>query len=95
MSPVVRLVVGLILVVVGCSSADAANRYDPRFRFRTITTPHFAIHFHQREESLARRLATMNSIVLGLSGKPATGAKGAMKTQDLRELHRTMQVWSF
>jgi len=58
-SPVVRLVVGLILVVVGCSSADAANRYDPRFRFRTITTPHFAIHFHQREESLARRLATI------------------------------------
>jgi CRP-like cAMP-binding protein len=46
-------------------------------------------------EVLARRLAAMNSIVLALSGKPATGAKGAMKTQDLRELHRTMQVWSF
>jgi CRP-like cAMP-binding protein len=48
-------------------------------------------------EVLARRLAAMNSLVLGLSGKPAPGAKGAsaMKTQDLRELHRTMQVWSF
>jgi len=48
-------------------------------------------------EVLARRLAAMNSLVLGLSGRPASGAKGApaMKTQDLRELHRTMQVWSF
>jgi CRP/FNR family transcriptional regulator, cyclic AMP receptor protein len=48
-------------------------------------------------EVLARRLAAMNSLVLGLSAKPAPGAKGrsAMKTQDLRELHRTMQVWSF
>ena len=57
MSPSVRVVVGLILIVVSCSSARAANRYDPRFRFRTITTRHFAIHFHQGEESLARRLA--------------------------------------
>jgi len=56
---VVRIAVGLILIVVSCSSARAANRYDPRFRFRTITTPHFAIHFHQGEESLARRLATI------------------------------------
>src|SRR4029079_2859862 len=32
-------------------------RYDPRFRFRTISTPRFDIHFHQGEEALARRLA--------------------------------------
>jgi CRP-like cAMP-binding protein len=49
-------------------------------------------------EVLARRLAAMNTLVLALSGKPGAAApsKGApMKTQDLRELHRTMQVWSF
>jgi hypothetical protein len=58
-SAAVRIAVVLIAFVVGCSSAVAANRYDPRFRFRTITTSHFAIHFHQGEESLARRLATI------------------------------------
>jgi CRP-like cAMP-binding protein len=49
-------------------------------------------------EVLARRLAAMNTLVLALSGKPGAAApsNGApMKTQDLRELHRTMQVWSF
>jgi len=48
-------------------------------------------------EVLARRLATMNGIVLGLTGRPEPGAKASsgMKTQDLKELHRTMQVWSF
>jgi Tol biopolymer transport system component len=37
--------------------AAAATRYDPRLRFRTISTARFDIHFHQGEESLARRLA--------------------------------------
>jgi CRP/FNR family transcriptional regulator, cyclic AMP receptor protein len=47
-------------------------------------------------EVLARRLATMNGLVLGLAAtpEPATAKGGAMKTQDLRDLHRTMQVWS-
>src|SRR5258706_739073 len=46
---------------------------------------------------LARRLATMNGLVLGLASRPdasATASTG-LNTQDLRELHRTMQVWSF
>jgi len=38
---------------------SAANRYDPRFRFRSLTTPRFTIHFHQGEEQLARRLAVI------------------------------------
>lgn len=47
-------------------------------------------------EVLARRLAAMNSLVLGLSsGKSAIDKTTGMKTQDLRNLHRTMQVWSF
>jgi Tol biopolymer transport system component len=58
-SAVIRFSAALTIFSLGCSSAFAANRYDPRFRFRTITTPHFAIHFHQGEETLARRLATL------------------------------------
>jgi CRP/FNR family transcriptional regulator, cyclic AMP receptor protein len=47
-------------------------------------------------ETLARRLAAMNNLVLGLSsGKSVIDKTTGMKTQDLRNLHRTMQVWSF
>ena len=46
----------MLLMATG-SPLDAANRYDPRFRFRTISTPRFDIYFHQGEEALARRLA--------------------------------------
>jgi CRP-like cAMP-binding protein len=46
---------------------------------------------------LARRLATMNGLVLGLAAEAGSSAakSSALKTQDLRELHRAMQVWSF
>ena len=40
-------------------AAGAATRYDPRLRFSTISTRRFDIHFHQREEALARRLAAL------------------------------------
>jgi hypothetical protein len=46
-----------VLLSLMAGPLDAANRYDPRFRFRTISTPRFHIHFHQGEEALARRLA--------------------------------------
>lgn len=39
--------------------AQASNRYDPRLRFRTLSTPRFDIHFHQGEDHLARRLASL------------------------------------
>ena len=39
-------------------TAEAANRYDPRLRFSTLSTRRFDIHFHQREEAIARRLAS-------------------------------------
>jgi CRP-like cAMP-binding protein len=47
-------------------------------------------------EVLARRLATMNNVVLGLTSAPASpaAASSSMSTQSLRDLHRTMQVWS-
>jgi hypothetical protein len=39
--------------------AAASTRYDPRLRFRTLSTPRFDIHFHQGEEALAQRLAVI------------------------------------
>ncbi len=43
--------------VHGVDGPIASIRYDPRLRFRTISTRRFDIYFHQREEMLARRLA--------------------------------------
>jgi hypothetical protein len=41
------------------------SRYDPRLHFRTLSTARFDIHFHQREEALARRLAGFVEDVAG------------------------------
>jgi Tol biopolymer transport system component len=51
--------VGGLAFLVLClgAAASAATRYDPELRFRSITTPHFVIHFHAGEESLALRLS--------------------------------------
>jgi hypothetical protein len=48
-------------------------------------------------EILARRVATMNSLVLELADKvdPAGGKLPALKDTELAELHRAMQIWSF
>jgi CRP/FNR family cyclic AMP-dependent transcriptional regulator len=47
-------------------------------------------------EVLARRLATMNGKVLELAEKADTaGTPPPLKDNELAELHRTMQVWSF
>jgi Tol biopolymer transport system component len=47
----------VLLLAAFAAPLCAAFRYDPRFRFRTITTPRFFVHFHQGEEAQARRLA--------------------------------------
>lgn len=52
-----RIAVILLLATALSEPLSAAIRYDPRLRFRTIVTPRFFIHFHQGEESQARRLA--------------------------------------
>ena len=46
-----------VRTVHGVDGPIAVNRYDPRLRFRTISTRRFDIYFHQREEVLAQRLA--------------------------------------
>jgi CRP-like cAMP-binding protein len=49
-------------------------------------------------ELLARRLATMNSVVLELTAKagvPAADVPSLGQTQKMIALHRKMQIWSF
>jgi Tol biopolymer transport system component len=38
-------------------ASGAAQPYDPAYRWRTLDTPHFRVHFHQGEEALAQRVA--------------------------------------
>lgn len=57
MNAVAKLLLGLLCLGFSAGAASGATRYDPRLRFRTITTPRFDIHFHQGEEALALRLA--------------------------------------
>src|SRR5262245_26463349 len=51
-----RLIITVAMVVTALR-ADAATRLDPALHFRTLTTPHFIIYFHQGEDRLASRLA--------------------------------------
>jgi hypothetical protein len=46
-----------VAVVFVASPANAASLLDPAFHFRTLTTAHFIIYFHQGEDHLAARLA--------------------------------------
>jgi hypothetical protein len=51
-----------LLLLAAClvgTRAAAATRYDPRLRFRTVSTARFDIHYHQGGEATARRLAAM------------------------------------
>lgn len=58
----------LLALAVAVSTATAQPRYDPRLSFRTLETARFAIHYHQREEALAQRLARIaESVAAGLA----------------------------
>jgi len=59
------LAIALLLCLSAAHRGFAADRYDPRFRFRTLNTRGFSIHFHQGEEALARRLAVIAEDVAG------------------------------
>lgn len=79
MSRIVGALVSLfVLIMLSMASdlASAATRYDPRLRFRTISTARFDIHYHQGEEALAQRLARLAEEVattLNQTLGPATG----------------------
>src|SRR5262249_26437144 len=49
----------LLMIALAATPVAASNRYDPRLRFRVISTPRFDIYFHQGEDALARRLAVI------------------------------------
>ncbi len=49
-----------LLVAAALLPAAAAAQvptYDPRYRWQTLETPHFQLHFHQGEEALVRQAA--------------------------------------
>src|SRR5262249_20778099 len=48
-----------VLIGALAPTVQAATRFDPALRFRQIATAHFVIYFHQGEDRLARRLATI------------------------------------
>jgi WD40 repeat protein len=54
----IRLIVGLMLLGGGLPGAAAAQ-FDPARRFHVLSTDHFLIYYHQDEDSLARRLASI------------------------------------
>jgi len=84
----------------GRALVDTQALFLPAARFRALLAAN-SLAAHKMvaaiAEVLARRLATMNGMVLLLAGTPApAGAeRSPLKTQDLAALHRTMQVWSF
>jgi hypothetical protein len=49
----------IALLFVVSPAVRAASLFDPRLKFRTLTTEHFVIHFHQGEEALGQRLAAI------------------------------------
>jgi hypothetical protein len=51
--------IALWLVAAIAPATVAAQAYDPAYRFRTIYTTHFAIHFHQGEAQAATALASI------------------------------------
>ncbi|HXW04901.1 MAG TPA: hypothetical protein VD833_06705 [Vicinamibacterales bacterium] len=49
----------VLATMAGTAGLEGSTRYDPRLRFRTISTSRFHIHYHQGEEAEARRLAVI------------------------------------
>ena len=84
----------------GRALVDTQALYLPAARFRALLAAN-SLAAHKMvaaiAEVLARRLATMNGVVLQLAGSPGSAGteRSPLKTQDLAALHRTMQVWSF
>jgi Tol biopolymer transport system component len=53
----------MLMAGADAATATASDRYDPRLRFRTLSTPGFDIHFHQGEDAPAKRLAAIAEAV--------------------------------
>ena len=73
---ILLLLGGLVLLP---THVRASDRYDPRLRFRTISTPRFDIHYHQSEEDEARRLAVIAEDVASQLDKTLGPASGRLQ----------------
>jgi Tol biopolymer transport system component len=56
---VARAAACIVACVFVARGVSAASLVDPAYRFRTLTTAHFSIHFHQGEDRTAGRLAAI------------------------------------
>jgi hypothetical protein len=52
-----RRICALLSILLAAATMHAASIYPPSLHWRTITTEHFYIHYHQGEEDLASRAA--------------------------------------
>ena len=84
----------------GRAIADTRVLHMPAARFRALLAAD-SVAAHKIvaavAELLARRLATMNGVVLELTAKagvPATDVPSLGQTQKMIALHRKMQIWS-
>ena len=57
--PISVLLIVSVLFAGGVVTCSGATLFDPALRFRRLPTEHFIIYFHQGEDRLARRLATI------------------------------------
>src|SRR5262245_53072409 len=55
----ISCLIAVAVILLAARPAGAASLLDPAFHFQTITTTHFVIYFHQGEDRLAARLATI------------------------------------
>ncbi|HEY3353395.1 MAG TPA: hypothetical protein VGQ83_09115, partial [Polyangia bacterium] len=55
----IQLAAGIGLVALILGGAAPARAGDPRLRWRTLETDHFAIHFHENERPVAERVAVV------------------------------------
>ena len=69
----------LLACLVGPAVSAANDRYDPRLRFLTLSTPRFDIHYHQGEEADARRLAGVAEAVASTLDRTLGPASGRVQ----------------
>ena len=56
---IIRLSISALLLLAVVPGVRAASVFDPAYRFRTLSTEHFIVYFHQGEDRLAARLAAI------------------------------------
>jgi len=95
------LVTADVRSATGRALVDSRVLHMPAARFRALLEAD-SVAAHKVvaaiAEVLARRLATMNGVVLELSAKagiPAADVPSLGQTQRMIALHRKMQIWSF